>query len=39
MVIGSLAPQVIRHHGHSIEHTLQQAAGHAHHERRQHAAR
>ncbi|WP_298834653.1 sodium:solute symporter family protein [uncultured Piscinibacter sp.] len=34
MVIGSLAPQVLAHHGHSIEHTLQQAASHAHHERR-----
>jgi solute:Na+ symporter, SSS family len=30
MVIGSLAPQVLRHHGHSIEHTTH-AAGHAHH--------
>jgi len=35
MVIGSLAPSIIKHHGHSIEHTLQQAASHAHHERRQ----
>ena len=35
MVIGSLAPSIIRNHGHSIEHTLQQAASHAHHERRQ----
>ncbi|MCW5666035.1 MAG: sodium:solute symporter family protein [Piscinibacter sp.] len=30
MVLGSLAPQVIRHGGHSIEHTLQHAAAHAH---------
>lgn len=29
MVLGSLAPQVIRHGGHSIEHTLQHAATHA----------
>lgn len=35
MVIGSLAPTIIRNSGHSIEHTLQQAASHAHHERRQ----
>jgi Na+/proline symporter len=29
MVMGSLAPQVLRHHGHSIEHTSRAAATHA----------
>ena len=28
MIVGSLAPQVLRHHGHSVEHTTRAAASH-----------
>ena len=30
MVLGSLVPQIIRHHGHSIQHSQHQAASHGH---------
>ena len=31
MVLGSVAPQILAHHGHSIDHTAHAAAHHKHH--------